>query len=87
MGSSFAVVTGALSGIGFELARQFAEHDFDLLVTAEDAELEQAAARLGGSGSSVEAIGADLRQPTAVDGLYAAIQATGRPRVAARIGW
>jgi uncharacterized protein len=32
----WAVVTGASSGIGFELAKQFAENDFDLLVTAED---------------------------------------------------
>ena len=30
-----AVVTGASSGIGLELARQFAEHDFDLLIAAE----------------------------------------------------
>jgi uncharacterized protein len=31
---SFAVVTGASSGIGVELARQFAEHGFDLLIVA-----------------------------------------------------
>lgn len=31
-----AVVTGASSGIGHELARQFAEHGFDLIVAAED---------------------------------------------------
>jgi uncharacterized protein len=34
-----AVVTGASSGIGLELARQFATNGFDLVVTAEDAEL------------------------------------------------
>jgi short-subunit dehydrogenase len=32
----FAVVTGASSGIGFELAKVFAENGFDLLITAED---------------------------------------------------
>jgi len=37
-----AVVTGASSGIGFELAKIFAEEGFDLLVTAEDGELTTA---------------------------------------------
>ena len=31
-----AVVTGASSGIGLELAKQFAAHGYDLLVAAED---------------------------------------------------
>ena len=31
----FAVVTGASSGIGYELARQFAYHGFDLLITSQ----------------------------------------------------
>jgi short-subunit dehydrogenase len=34
---SFAVVTGASSGIGLELAKQFAKHDFDLLIVADSA--------------------------------------------------
>jgi NAD(P)-dependent dehydrogenase (short-subunit alcohol dehydrogenase family) len=38
-----AVVTGASSGIGFELAKQFAGNGFDLLVTAEDEGLRAAA--------------------------------------------
>ena len=46
----FAVVTGASSGIGLELARQFADHGFDLLVCAEDAGLAGAAARLAAAG-------------------------------------
>jgi NAD(P)-dependent dehydrogenase (short-subunit alcohol dehydrogenase family) len=35
-----AVVTGASSGIGFELAKVFAEEGHDLVVAAEDEELE-----------------------------------------------
>lgn len=31
-----ALVTGASDGIGYELARQFAEHGFDLVVCAEE---------------------------------------------------
>jgi short-subunit dehydrogenase len=36
----FAVITGASSGIGRELARQFATHGFDLLITAEGGDLD-----------------------------------------------
>jgi short-subunit dehydrogenase len=72
-----AVVTGASSGIGLELARQFAEHDFDLLVTAEDAELESAKSRLAETGARVETVTADLRTYDGVETLYAAIRAAG----------
>ena len=44
-----ALVTGASSGIGFELARQFADNGFDLIVNAEDAGLAAAAQQLRGS--------------------------------------
>lgn len=37
--SAFAVVTGASSGIGFELARQFARNGFDLMIVAEDEDI------------------------------------------------
>lgn len=38
-----AVVTGASSGIGRALAQQFAEHDFSLIIAAENEELDDAA--------------------------------------------
>lgn len=41
-----ALITGASSGIGYELARQFAEHRFDLVIAAEDDELGTATAAL-----------------------------------------
>ena len=41
-----ALVTGASSGIGFQLAKQFADNGFDLIITAEDAELTTATADL-----------------------------------------
>jgi short-subunit dehydrogenase len=81
----FAVVTGASSGIGFELARQFAGHGFDLLITAEDDRIETAAQQLGATGVDVTAVQADLRDHDEVERLYAAITATGRPVSAAAL--
>ena len=75
----FAVVTGASSGIGLELARQFLEHDFDVLITAEDDEIETAAAQLSTGGGDVQSVRADLSGPDGVEALVAAIAATGRP--------
>ena len=80
-----ALVTGASSGIGFELARQFAEHGFDLVVNAEDAELTTAAEELRGAGTTVQAVRADLRSRTDIDTLWAVVQATGRPLAAAAL--
>jgi short-subunit dehydrogenase len=73
-----ALVTGASSGIGHELARQFAEHGFDLVIAAEDARIHTVATELG-----AEAVQADLTQPDDVERLYAALQ--GRPVAAAAL--
>lgn len=79
-GRPLAVVTGASSGIGFELAGQFAQHGFDLLVAAEDDGLPQAAAVLRRDGATeVEACRTDLATFDGVEQLCAAIDATGRP--------
>jgi short-subunit dehydrogenase len=74
-----AVVTGASSGIGLELARQFAEHDFDLLVAAEDQEIESAADDLRDTGAEVETAQVDLATDEGVDRLYERIRSLGRP--------
>ncbi len=74
-----AVVTGASSGIGLELARQFAEHGFDLVVNAESDALTTAAAELRQYGGDVQAVQADLRTYDGVEELYRALAATGRP--------
>ena len=75
----FAVVTGASSGIGLELARQCAEHDFDLLICAEDAGIEHVANRLGASGELVIPCRADLATYDGVEQLYQAILDQHRP--------
>ena len=74
-----AVVTGASSGIGLELAKQFAAHDFDLLVAAEDEGIAAVAAGIAASGVEAEAVRVDLATSTGVEELYSRIEATGRP--------
>jgi uncharacterized protein len=74
----FAVVTGASSGIGLELARQFLENGFDVLITAEDEELAVARAELaadsgGADRPTVDLVRADLATPSGVETLLAAI--------------
>ncbi len=69
-----AIVTGASTGIGYELARQCAEHGYDLLIAADEARIEEAAAQLRSLGGSVQAIEADLATREGVDALYAALQ-------------
>lgn len=70
----FAVVTGASSGIGFELARQFAENGFDLLIGAEDEAIQDAAERLRAFGPDVQAMRVDLATAEGVDKFFGAIR-------------
>jgi uncharacterized protein len=77
--NGLAVVTGASSGIGLELARQFAEHGFDLIVAAEDEELTAAAGSLDGADVQVDAVRVDLATPAGVEQLYERIQVSNRP--------
>ncbi len=75
----FAIVTGASSGIGYELARQFAEHGFDLLITSETKRIEDTAQRLRELGAQVEAVRANLATYEGVESLIAQIRAMRRP--------
>ena len=74
-----AVVTGASSGIGFELAKHCAEQGYNLVIAADGSDIEDAAATLRQLGGSVEAVQADLATYEGVDQLYAAVAALGRP--------
>lgn len=74
-----AVVTGASTGIGLELARQCAENGFDLVIAADDPEIDAAADALRRGGASVEALRADLSTTEGVDRLHALIESGGRP--------
>ena len=77
-GRPLALVTGVSSGIGFELARQFVEHGFDVVINAEDAELAAAERSLAGNGTEVRAVRADLSTYEGVEGLWTAVAGLGR---------
>lgn len=74
-----AVVTGASSGIGYELAKVFADNGFDLLVVAEDSGIINAAIEFRQSGRTVEYAQIDLAKPKGVEDLYSKIKLLNRP--------
>jgi short-subunit dehydrogenase len=73
-----AVVTGASSGIGYELAKQFADNGFDVLICAEDDAVQAAATALSESGALVRSVQADLATYQGVERLVAEVRAAGR---------
>ena len=73
----FAVVTGASTGIGYQLARCCAKHGFDLAVAADEAQIFDAAEQLRSMGVSVKPVQADLATVAGVDELMAVLN--GRP--------
>ncbi|HVU53121.1 MAG TPA: SDR family NAD(P)-dependent oxidoreductase [Polyangia bacterium] len=76
-GKTFAVVTGASSGIGLELARCAAAAGSDLLIAADEPQIDAAAAELASLGVDIVAMQVDLSTSDGVEQLCAA--AEGRP--------
>jgi uncharacterized protein len=80
-----ALVTGASSGIGLELAKQFAQHGYDLVVAAEDEGIDDVPAKLANFGVDVQPVRVDLRHSDDVERLYAEATAGGRTIAAAAL--
>ncbi len=68
-----AVVTGASSGIGYELARLAAEDGHDLIIAADEPSIVEAKAGLEQHGARVEAVQVDLSTTAGVDTLMGLI--------------
>ncbi|MCW2361894.1 MULTISPECIES: SDR family NAD(P)-dependent oxidoreductase [Sphingobium] len=74
MGEKFAIVTGASTGIGFELAHLIAQDGYDLLVVADEPLIDAAAQDFRRHGGDVRSLEADLSTLDGVDRLLAAAE-------------
>jgi short-subunit dehydrogenase len=74
----FALITGASSGIGLELAKVFAEEGYDLLITAEKG-IQEASRTIEQLGAKVDSYEVDLSEEAGVDELIAFADSLGRP--------
>ena len=71
--AGLAVITGASTGIGYELAKCCAENDFQLTIAADERQIEDAARALRDLGTTVKAVECDLATVEGVDRLYGAL--------------
>jgi short-subunit dehydrogenase len=75
----YALVTGASSGIGYELAKQFAQNGFDLLIVSGSDAIQQAARDFQSLGANVDVLEADLASHEGTHQLVEKIQSASRP--------
>lgn len=73
-----AVITGASTGIGLELARELASRGYDLVICADEPQIEQAAAEFADSTMTI-AVQADLATEEGVQQLLDRVRSLGRP--------
>jgi short-subunit dehydrogenase len=73
MSKPLAVVTGASSGIGRELALICAQEGFDLVIAADRPEIDEVAEQLRSHGADVTAIKTDLAEVTNVAALWSVV--------------
>src|SRR3546814_369118 len=69
-----AIVTGASTGIGLELAKCCAGDGYDLIIAANEPEIEAAAQELRQHGAQVETVTADLTTEEGVQQVWSAVR-------------
>ena len=82
---NLALITGASSGIGLELARVFAHNGYDLVINSNSERLENATAELQSLGVEVIPVIADQATYDGVEQLWQAVEQSGRSLDAAAI--
>src|SRR5579875_2182279 len=78
MAEKLAVVTGASSGIGYNLAKVFAENGYDLIIAAEDAGIQSVASEFKSLGVTVTPVQADLATFDGCRQFWQQVESTGR---------
>jgi len=73
-----AVVTGASSGIGLELAKLCARNGYDLVIAADSEQIESAANELRALGAGVQTVETDLSRSEGVDRLCQTVERSGQ---------
>ncbi|WP_158750434.1 SDR family oxidoreductase [Acidobacterium sp. S8] len=79
MEDRLALVTGASSGIGLELAKELAHRGYDVVIASAGERLSGAAAEIRSHGHQVVEVNADLATRDGVDQLWSQVQSLGRP--------
>jgi short-subunit dehydrogenase len=78
MAETFAMVTGASSGIGLSLARELANRGYDLVICSQGERLDAAEQELRGKGVEITAVHADLATREGVDELWRTVDNSAR---------
>lgn len=77
--NKFAVITGASDGIGLQLAKQFAAHNYDLLIVADSDKIHAAKEQLNEYDVNIITVKQNLATFDGVEALWQKIRETGRP--------